>query len=181
MITVLMKNPNFLILYEPTNDLYIFTLNLMEDYLQGFNGCVLIVSHDRYFMDKIVDHMFVFEGQGMIKDFPGNYSIYSDYLKEEEKKIKKQEREKEKEKKTTTVKPEEKEKPRKLTFKEKKEMEQLEADMDELNTEKNDIETELNSGMTDSSLLAEKSKRLSEIMDILDEKEMRWLELSEIE
>ncbi len=181
LMTVLMKNPNFLILDEPTNDLDIFTLNLLEDYLQSFNGCVLIVSHDRYFMDKIVDHMFVFEGQGMIKDFPGNYSIYSDYLKEEEKKIKKQEREKEKEKKTITVKPEEKEKPRKLTFKEKKEMEQLEADMDELNTEKSDIETELNSGMTDSTLLAEKSKRLSEIMNILDEIEMRWLELSEIE
>ncbi len=176
LMTVLMNNPNFLILDEPTNDLDIFTLNLLEEYLQNFSGCVIIVSHDRYFMDKIVDHMFVFEGNGVIKDFPGNYSIYSDHQKKEEKKARKLEKEKKEPAKTQAP----KEKPRKLSFKEKKEMEQLETEMDALNTEKSDIENELNSGITDTSLLTEKSKRLSEIMDLLDEKEMRWLELSEI-
>jgi ATP-binding cassette subfamily F protein uup len=177
LMTVLMKNPNFLILDEPTNDLDIFTLNLLEEYLQNFKGCVLIVTHDRYFMDKIVDHLFVFEGQGIIKDFPGNYSIYHDFKLEEEKAQKREEKIKKEPAKPAPV----KEKPRKLSFKEKRELEALEKEMDELNAEKEAIENELNSGTLDSDTLTEKSKRLGEVMDLLDEKEMRWLELSEIE
>ncbi len=177
LMTVLMANPNFLILDEPTNDLDIFTLNLLEEYLQNFKGCVLIVSHDRYFMDKIVDHLFVFEGQGVIQDFPGNYSIYHDYTIEQEK----EQRKAEKDKKEPVKKTEPKEKPRKLSYKEKKELEQLEVDMEQLNTEKQTIESELISGTLDADTLTVKSKRLNEIMSIVDEKEMRWLELSEIE
>ncbi len=180
LMTVLMRNPNFLILDEPTNDLDIFTLNLLEEYLQNFNGCVLIVSHDRYFMDKIVDHLFIFEGQGLIKDFPGNYSIYHDFKINEEKSLKKAEKEI-KENKEPTRKNPPKEKPKKLTFKEKKEMEQLEKEMENLNGEKINIEEELNSGSLSAELLTEKSKRLNEIMSLIDEKEFRWLELSEIE
>ncbi|WP_075601672.1 ABC-F family ATP-binding cassette domain-containing protein [Saccharicrinis aurantiacus] len=177
LMTVLMKNPNFLILDEPTNDLDIFTLNLLEEYLQAFKGCVIIVSHDRYFMDKIVDHLFVFEGQGEIKDFPGNYSIYHDFKVNEEKEKRKQERAvKEPAKPKTEV----KEKPRKLSFKEKKEMEEIEANLEALSAEKEEIENGLNSGTLDNETLTEKSKRLNEIMAELDEKEMRWLELSEI-
>ena len=177
LMTVLMKNPNFLILDEPTNDLDIFTLNLLEEYLQNFKGCVVIVSHDRYFMDKIVDHLFVFEGQGVIKDFPGNYSIYHDFKIEEEK----EKRKVEKEKKEPVIKDKSKDKPKKLSFKEKKEMEQLEVDMEDLNTEKDSIENELNSGSLSPEEIGDKAKRLNEIMEFLDEKEMRWLELSEIE
>ncbi len=177
LMTVLMTNPNFLILDEPTNDLDIFTLNLLEEYLQNFKGCVVIVSHDRYFMDKIVDHLFVFEGQGVIKDFPGNYSIYHDFKIEEEK----EKRKVEKEKKEPVIKDKPKDKPKKLSFKEKKEMEQLEVDMEDLNTEKDSIENELNSGSLSPEEIGDKAKRLNEIMEFLDEKEMRWLELSEIE
>ncbi len=177
LMTVLMANPNFLILDEPTNDLDIFTLNLLEEYLQNFKGCVVIVSHDRYFMDKIVDHLFIFEGEGVIKDFPGNYTIYHDFKIDEEK----EQRKAEKVKKAPVQKEKPKDKPRKLSFKEKKEMEQLEVDMDDLNTEKENIETELNSGSLDSEELTNKAKRLGEIMSSLDEKEMRWLELSEVE
>ena len=177
LMTVLMKNPNFLILDEPTNDLDIFTLNLLEEYLQNFKGCVVIVSHDRYFMDKIVDHLFVFEGQGVIKDFPGNYSIYHDFKLDEEKESKKVEKATKEPAKPVPV----KEKPKKLSFKEKREMEQLEKDMEELNTEKEAIEKALNSGSLSADELTDKSKRISEVIDLLDEKEMRWLELSEIE
>ncbi len=177
LMTVLMTNPNFLILDEPTNDLDIFTLNLLEEYLQNFKGCVVIVSHDRYFMDKIVDHLFVFEGQGVIKDFPGNYSIYHDFKIEEEKEQRKVEREK----KEPVQKEKPKDKPKKLSFKEKKEMEQLEVDMENLNSEKETIENELNSGSLSPDEIGDKAKRLNEIMELLDEKEMRWLELSEIE
>jgi len=176
LMTVLMKNPNFLILDEPTNDLDIFTLNLLEEYLQNFKGCVVIVSHDRYFMDKIVDHLFIFEGQGKIKDFPGNYSIYHDFKLEEEKELKKVEKAQKEPSKPAPV----KEKPRKLTFKEKKEIEQLEQDMEDLNAEKETIENELNSGTLDAETLTDKAKRLSTVMEFIDEKEMRWLELSEI-
>ncbi len=177
LMTVLMTNPNFLILDEPTNDLDIFTLNLLEEYLQNFKGCVVIVSHDRYFMDKIVDHLFVFEGQGVIKDFPGNYTIYHDFKIEEEKEQRKIEREK----KEPVQKEKPKDKPKKLSFKEKKEMEQLEVDMENLNSEKEAIENELNSGSLSPEEIGDKAKRLNEIMEHLDEKEMRWLELSEIE
>ncbi|MCW3804820.1 ABC-F family ATP-binding cassette domain-containing protein [Plebeiibacterium marinum] len=177
LMTVLMRNPNFLILDEPTNDLDIFTLNLLEEYLQKFNGCVVIVSHDRYFMDKIVDHLFVFEGQGAIKDFPGNYTIYHDFKIEEEKEQRKIEREK----KEPVQKEKPKNKPKKLSFKEKKEMEQLEVDMESMNAEKETIENELNSGTLSPEEIGDKAKRLNEISELLDEKEMRWLELSEIE
>ncbi len=177
LMTVLMTNPNFLILDEPTNDLDIFTLNLLEEYLQNFKGCVVIVSHDRYFMDKIVGHLFVFEGQGVIKDFPGNYSIYHDFKIEEEKEQRKIEREK----KEPVQKEKPKDKPKKLSFKEKKEMEQLEVDMEDLNSKKETIENELNSGSLSPDEIGDKAKRLNEIMELLDEKEMRWLELSEIE
>ncbi len=177
LMTVLMTNPNFLILDEPTNDLDIFTLNLLEEYLQNFKGCVVIVSHDRYFMDKIVDHLFVFEGQGVIKDFPGNYTIYHDFKIEEEK----EQRKIEKEKKEPVQKEKPKDKPKKLSFKEKKEMELLEVDMENLNSEKETIENELNSGSLSPEEIGDKAKRLNEIMELLDEKEMRWLELSEIE
>ena len=177
LLTVLMSNPNFLILDEPTNDLDIMTLNVLEDYLKSFQGCLIIVSHDRFFTDKVVDRVFAFEGNGVVKDFPGNYTQYKN-KKEEEELLRKQE-----EKKIpATPKPvREKEKIRKLTFKERQEMQQLESDMENLNTEKTTLETALNSGTLDTNELVKSSQRIAEIIDLLDEKEMRWLELSEIE
>ena len=177
LLTVLMSNPNFLILDEPTNDLDIMTLNVLEDYLKSFQGCLIIVSHDRFFTDKVVDRVFAFEGNGVVKDFPGNYTQYKN-KKEEEELLRKQE-----EKKIpATPKPvREKEKIRKLTFKERQEMQQLESDMENLNTEKTTLETALNSGTLDTNELVKSSQRIAEIIDHLDEKEMRWLELSEIE
>ena len=177
LLTVLMSNPNFLILDEPTNDLDIMTLNVLEDYLKSFQGCLIIVSHDRFFTDKVVDHLLVFNGQGDIRDFPGNYTQYKN-KKEEEELLRKQE-----EKKIpATPKPvREKEKIRKLTFKERQEMQQLESDMENLNAEKTTLETALNSGTLDTNELVKSSQRIAEIIDLLDKKEMRWLELSEIE
>ena len=177
LLTVLMSNPNFLILDEPTNDLDIMTLNVLEDYLKSFQGCLIIVSHDRFFTDKVVDRVFAFEGNGVVKDFPGNYTQYKN-KKEEEELLRKQE-----EKKIpATPKPvREKEKIRKLTFKERQEMQQLESDMENLNTEKTTLETALNSGTLDTNELVKSSQRIAEIIDLLDKKEMRWLELSEIE
>ncbi len=174
LCTILMQNPNFLILDEPTNDLDIMTLNVLEDYLAGFGGCVLIVSHDRYFMDKIVDHLFVFDGQGKIKDFPGNYTIYRNHVLEEESKKKTEAVSKPKpvQEKTRKV-------SQKLSFNEKREFEQLEADIDQLEMEKKELEEALNSGGLSNDELVEKSKRFSELTDELEEKEMRWLELSE--
>ena len=177
LLTVLMSNPNFLILDEPTNDLDIMTLNVLEDYLKSFQGCLIIVSHDRFFTDKVVDRVFAFEGDGVVKDFPGNYTQYKN-KKEEEELLRKQEEKK------IPVAPKpvrEKEKVRKLTFKEKQEMQQLESDMEKLNTEKTTLETALNSGALDTEELVKSSQRIAEIIDLLDEKEMRWLELSEIE
>ncbi len=175
LCTILMTNPNFLILDEPTNDLDIMTLAVLEDYLRVFQGCVIIVSHDRYFMDKIVDHLFVFNGEGGIKDFPGSYTIWRNKELEEEEKRKKE------------IKPEVKaapkpvkEKERKLTFNEKKELEQLEKDIASLETEKAQLSDELNSGMLNNAQLQEKSSRFGEITELLEEKEMRWLELSEL-
>ena len=176
LMTVLMKNPNFLILDEPTNDLDIVTLNVLENYLKNFSGCLIIVSHDRYFMDKVVDHLFVFEGNGVIKDFPGNYTIYRDFktdLEDKEKQIIS-------EKKIKKQRPKNDNKPKKMSFKEKMEFEQLEVDIDNLNTEKEETENLLNSGSLSSEELIERSKRIAEIIDLLDEKEMRWLELSEL-
>lgn len=175
LCTILMTNPNFLILDEPTNDLDIMTLAVLEDYLRVFQGCVIIVSHDRYFMDKIVDHLFVFNGDGTIKDFPGNYTIWRNKQLEEEeneKKLKKPE--------PKPVAKSTKEKERKLSFKEKRELEQLETEIEQLETEKSAVGNELNSGMLSQAQLLEKSNRFGEITDLLEEKEMRWLELSEI-
>ena len=175
LCTILMTNPNFLILDEPTNDLDIMTLAVLEDYLRVFQGCVIIVSHDRYFMDKIVDHLFVFNGEGNIKDFPGSYTIWRNKQLEEEEKEKK---EKKPEVKASPKPPKEKE--RKLTFNEKKELEQLEKDIELLETEKAQISEELNSGTLNTTQLHEKSNRFGEISNLLEEKEMRWLELSEL-
>ena len=176
LCTVLMKNPNFLVLDEPTNDLDIVTLQVLEEYLQSFKGCVIVVSHDRYFMDKVVDHLLVFKGQGDIRDFPGNYSDYRDW------KLAKAEHDKEeakpKEEKTQRVRRNDK---RRMTFKEKKEFEQLEKDIAALEAEKTQIEEALCSGTLSVDELTEKSKRLPALNDELDEKTMRWLELSEIE
>lgn len=181
LLTVLMSNPNFLILDEPTNDLDIVTLNVLEEYLKGFKGCLLIVSHDRFFTDKVVDRIFAFEGNGVIKDFPGNYTIYKN-KKEEEKEIA-EKAEKEKKKQITPTPPTNTditEKKRKLSFKERQEMQQLETDMEQLNIEKTEIETALNSGSLKPDELLNKSNRIAKIINTLDEKEMRWLELSEI-
>ena len=175
LCTILMTNPNFLILDEPTNDLDIMTLAVLEDYLRVFQGCVIIVSHDRYFMDKIVDHLFVFDGEGNIKDFPGSYTIWRNKQLEEEDKRKKQIKPEVK----AAIKPI-KEKERKLTFNEKKELEQLEKEIASLESEKAEINHALNSGSLDSSQLQEKSTRFVTIIGILEEKEMRWLELSEL-
>lgn len=176
LCTVLMRNPNFLVLDEPTNDLDIVTLQVLEEYLQNFKGCVIVVSHDRYFMDKVVDHLLVFKGQGDIRDFPGNYSDYRDW------KLAKAEHEKEaakpKEEKTQRVRLNDK---RRMTFKERKEFEQLEKEIAALEEEKKEIEEALCSGTLSVDELTEKSKRLPLLNDELDEKTMRWLELSEIE
>ena len=176
LCTVLMRNPNFLVLEEPTNDLDIVTLQVLEEYLQNFKGCVIVVSHDRYFMDKVVDHLLVFKGQGDIRDFPGNYSDYRDW------KLAKAEHEKEaakpKEEKTQRVRLNDK---RRMTFKERKEFEQLEKEIAALEEEKKQIEEALCSGTLSVDELTEKSKRLPLLNDELDEKTMRWLELSEIE
>ena len=174
LCTVLMKNPNFLILDEPTNDLDIMTLNVLEDYLQRFQGCVMIVSHDRYFMDKVVDHLFVFEGNGHVKDFPGNYSIYRDYLQVQMEKNTAPAKEKK-------VKIRQEKTKIRLTFKEKLEFQKLEADIHNLEEEKAKLEDELSSGGCDADELVTKSERIGEIMSILEEKEMRWLELSELD
>jgi ATP-binding cassette subfamily F protein uup len=183
LCTVLMQNPNFLILDEPTNDLDILTLNVLEEYLKAFEGCVVVVSHDRFFMDKIVDHLFVFEGDGVISDFPGNYTIYRNEM-EERARLELKSQDKNSEKK---AKPEFRNKPenvagkKKLSFKEKREMEQLEAEMKKLEAEKELLETDLHSGDLDHKQLHEKSNKLMQLKSLLDEKELRWLELSEME
>lgn len=176
LCTVLMRNPNFLVLDEPTNDLDIVTLQVLEEYLCNFKGCVIVVSHDRYFMDKVVDHLLVFRGQGDIRDFPGNYSDYRDWKlakASHDKAVSKP-----KEEKTQRVRLNEK---RRMTFKERKEFEQLEQDIACLEEEKKLIEDSLCSGELSVGELTEKSKRLPLLEAELDEKTMRWLELSEIE
>lgn len=174
LVTVLMQKPNFLILDEPTNDLDIMTLAVLEEYLSTFDGVVIIVSHDRYFMDQVVDHLFVFRGNGIVKDFPGSYTLYREWLTKLEKEEKKAER--------TTIK---KDKPKqekvktKLSFNEKREFEQLEKDIAELESEKAELENEISSGSLSSDDLIAKSNRVGEIINLLDEKSDRWLELSE--
>ena len=178
LCTVLMKNPNFLVLDEPTNDLDIVTLQILEEYLQDFPGCVIVVSHDRYFMDKVVDHLLVFKGDGDIQDFPGNYTQYRQWslLQPNEPKESKEKAEKE-----TKATPENNtQQKRKLTYKEKRELEQLEIDIEKLETEQRELEEALCSGTLSVEELTEKSKRLPLLKDELDEKSMRWLELSEI-
>ncbi len=179
LCTVLMRNPNFLVLDEPTNDLDIQTLEVLEEYLQDFPGCVIIVSHDRFFMDKIVDHLLVFQGEGEIKDFPGNYSQFREWqqLKPKEENNAKNVASEEKKEKREFV----GEQRRKKTYKEKREFEQLEKDIAALEAEQQQIEQELCSGNLSIEQLTEKSKRLPIIKEELEEKEMRWLELSEID
>ena len=181
LLQVLMKNPNFLILDEPTNDLDILTLNVLEDYLVDFQGCLLIVTHDRYFMDKLVDHLFVFEGNGQIRDYPGNYSQYRKQNTREEAQKKKEESKQasssgsdRKEKRDKP--PQEK---KKLSYKEKREFEQLTEEIEKLETEKSELTEAMNSGSLEHDELRKKGERLEEIMSDLEEKEMRWLELSE--
>ena len=192
--TVLMRNPNFLVLDEPTNDLDIKTLQILEEYLQDFPGCVIVVSHDRYFMDKVVDHLLVFRGEGEIKDFPGNYTQYREWQKLEDKKSAEL---KEAAQKATASRngynaptpsptgksqrdPNAAPQKRKMTFKEKQEFAQLEKDIEALTAEKESIETALSSGSVSVEQITEMSKRLPILNEELDEKEMRWLELSEI-
>lgn len=182
LCTVLMQNPNFLILDEPTNDLDIATLQVLEEYLQNFKGCVIVVSHDRYFMDKIVDHLLVFQGQGDVRDFPGNYSQYREW--KDEKLKHDRERQKLNNEKTVAEKVQKSsssETRRRLSFKEKQELISLESEIESLELEKKLIEEALCSGELTVEELTEKSKRLPLLNNELDEKSMRWLELSEIE
>ena len=180
LCTVLMKNPNFLVLDEPTNDLDIVTLQILEEYLQDFPGCVIVVSHDRYFMDKVVDHLLVFKGNGEIKDFPGNYTQYREWLtlqpKETSEKVQKEQKTVRENKNRGDVNGK-----RKMTYKEKTEFERLEKEIAALEAEQHQLEEALCSGSLSIDELTEKSKRLPQLKDELDEKTMRWLELSEIE
>lgn len=181
LCTVLMKNPNFLVLDEPTNDLDIQTLQILEEYLQDFPGCVIVVSHDRYFMDKVVDHLLVFKGEGEIQDFPGNYTQFRDFQKMKSK-------EEEQQKPTKNISPTANEPKkdyrnntkRKMSFKEKREYEQLSDKIAQLEEEKQKLEEELCSGNLSVDELTEKSKRLPILKDELDELELRWLELAEL-
>ncbi len=180
LASVLLGSPNFLILDEPTNDLDIVTLGILEEYLADFEGCVIVVSHDRYFLDNIVDHLFVLPGDGSVKDFPGNYSDYRQWQQQQdaEKKALEAERAAKRTDTTDTKQQPSRERPAKLTFKEKKELEQLEAELETLNTEKAALDALFNSGETIADI-AEKSQRYTELTALIDEKEMRWLELSE--
>jgi len=181
LCTVLMKNPNFLVLDEPTNDLDIQTLQILEEYLQDFPGCVIVVSHDRYFMDKVVDHLLVFKGEGEIQDFPGNYTQFRDFQK-----MKSKEEEQQKPTKNSSPTANEQKKDyrnntkRKMSFKEKREYEQLSDQIAQLEEEKQQLEEELCSGNLSVDQLTEKSKRLPILKDELDELELRWLELAEL-
>ncbi len=170
LAVVLMRSPNFLILDEPTNDLDIVTLGVLEDYLANFNGCLMVVSHDRYFLDNMVDHLFVFTGDGIVKDFPGNYSDYRQWLTENAR----QEPKIQTEKKAKPI----SEKPRKLSFKEKRRLEELEKTIDELTAERQRLEADFASGNAND--IQAKSSRYQEVKDLLDEAELEWLELSSI-
>ncbi len=179
LLTILMRQPNLLILDEPTNDLDIVTLNILEEYLQEFKGTLVIVTHDRHFLDRLVDHLFVFCGDGVVKDFIGGYSEYRSYLKDyeaEQKRIASQKKASERQAsapvQTVQVK-------KKLSWKEQRELEQLEADMEKLNTEKDELEAMLSGGSLSVEEITKASSRFGEVKEMLDEKEMRWLELSE--
>lgn len=186
LCTVLMRNPNFLVLDEPTNDLDIMTLNVLEEYLQSFKGCVIVVSHDRYFMDKVVDHLLVFKGNAELKDFPGNYTDYREWnelMEEQEREDRKNEHKKASQNKNVVpetkveVKAPER---KKLSFKEKQEFEALEKEIPLLESEKTDIESQLASGTLNGDEIIKASQRHAEVSDLIDEKAMRWLELSEL-
>ncbi|MCC8062009.1 MAG: ABC-F family ATP-binding cassette domain-containing protein [Rikenellaceae bacterium] len=179
LCTILMANPNFLVLDEPTNDLDIQTLNVLEEYLAAFSGCLIVVSHDRYFMDKVADHLLVFNGAGNIKDFPGSYTDYREWRKEQDALASAQATPK------TTAPPAAKEKPKervkgKLSFNEKREFEQLESEIPKLEAEKATLETEMSSGSLSTEELISKSERIAALIDEIDAKSMRWLELSEL-
>lgn len=191
LCTVLMRNPNFLVLDEPTNDLDIVTLNILEEYLQSFKGCVIVVSHDRYFMDKVVDHLMVFKGNAELKDFPGNYTDFREWNELLEEQEREEQKAKSKELKTKSQEPKKKDnntnkeivetsQKRKLSFKEKQEFEALEIDIPKLENEKTEIEDKLASGELTSDDIIKASQKHAEIIDLIDEKTMRWLELSEL-
>lgn len=190
LATVLMRNPNFLVLDEPTNDLDIMTLAVLEDYLASFKGCVIVVSHDRFFLDRIADHLFVFKGNGEVKDFPGDYSTYRHCVAMQEKEEKARARELEEQERrknagniaeTVSGNSRRKEVKRKLTFKEKREMEQLEQEIAQLTGEKTQLENLLSGGTADTTAITEASRRLGEILPRIDEAEFRLLELMDIE
>lgn len=178
LLTVLIKNPNFLILDEPTNDLDLLTLNKLEEFLEGFGGCLILVSHDRYFLDKLVDHLFIFEGEGKIKDYYGKYTEYRN-AKDESDRLEKEQKNTAKKAEQAIKKSQEVKVKTKLTFKEQKEFNEIEATIEALEKEKKTLEDVLNSGTQDYQELQAASDRISEILKILEEKEMRWLELSE--
>ena len=183
LCTILMRSPNFLILDEPTNDLDIATLQVLEEYLQAFGGCVIVVSHDRYFMDKVVDHLLVMKGEGELQDYPGNYTDYREWriLKDQEEAEAKMQKAKASPVEVSRGKDKPRtEKARKLSFNEKKEFEQLERELPQLEAEKATLEAEMSSGTLTNEQLMSKGQRMQEVIDLIDEKEMRWLELSEI-
>ena len=186
LLTILMQQPNLLILDEPTNDLDIVTLNILEEYLKEFNGSLIIVSQDRHFLDKLVDHLFIFCGDGVVKDFIGSYSEYREYIKEYEAEQKSAARAEEKAAKEKAAKEAAKATPqeapakkKKLTFKEQREFEQLEKDLESLAAEKADLEAKLSSGTLPFDQLQTASERVGQLINLIDEKELRWLELSE--
>ena len=179
LCTVLMSNPNFLVLDEPTNDLDIETLQVLEEYLSDFKGCVIVVSHDRYFMDRVVDHIFVFNGEGNIKDFPGNYTDYREW-RDEERAAAARNAAAQAAKNSPVKQNYRSDEKRKLTFKEKREYETLEAEIMELETEKSAIEQEMSSGTLATDVLLEKSRRIQQVIELIDEKTLRWLELDEL-
>ena len=178
LLTILMQQPNLLILDEPTNDLDIVTLNILEEYLKEFSGSLIIVSHDRHFLDKLVDHLFIFCGNGLVKDFVGSYSEYREFIKEYEAEQRSQARAEEKASKPA-VQKEAPARKKKLTYKEQKELEQIEKDLEALAAEKAELEEKLSSGNLSFEALSEASARIGEIMELTDEKEMRWLELGD--
>jgi len=192
LCTVLMQSPNFLVLDEPTNDLDIVTLQVLEEYLREFEGCVIIVSHDRYFMDKVVDHVLVFQGEGKIKDFPGNYTQYRDSVNTPGesaitpgdttayRRAKLPDETADFVREKPSSKQRERNSPRRLTYKENKEYERLEKEISDLETEKSQIVADLSSGTLSVEQITAYSKRLPLLQEELDTKEMRWLELSEI-
>ncbi|MFX1702563.1 ABC-F family ATP-binding cassette domain-containing protein [Chitinophaga sp. CC14] len=180
LLSILFRNPNFLVLDEPTNDLDLPTLSILESFLQEFQGCVIIVSHDRYFMDKLVEHLFVFEGDGEIRDYPGNYTQYREWQKEEDKKKAIAPKKEVTTPVVVTAAPLAENKGRKMSFKEKRELELLEKEIEQLETEKKKIEASLSSGELPFDKMEPLTHRIGEIIQLLDEKGMRWLELSDM-